>query len=167
MIGSHRTVTQDGKNLNQLSEVLMCDAKEHELATVEQLLKHIVEDCPYKQINGRCEYHDDMVKATYSVRGSVKVLMWFLIPAFLIFIGLQTTTLWKLFDHSKDAGAHHKPTTQGASDVGSKPTASSDEDSGVLTLDTLQVGWGRSNGGSRLLRLLDGDTVVTRYHTSR
>ena len=88
-------------------------------------------------INGRCSYHEDHTKGLANVQGSLKILLWFLIPAFMVFITMQSAMLWKLYEHSKDNAAHHGRLND---DTG-EATTSSDTDSGVTPMDTLQVGW--------------------------
>ena len=52
----------------------MCEAIKHDIATVEALAKVMHEQCPYES-NGRCSYHEDLVKAISMVKGRVDVVL--------------------------------------------------------------------------------------------
>lgn len=79
----------------------MCEARKHEEATCQKLIDALVSK------NGRCNYHEDITTGMAELKGIIKALMWLLIPVFTAFIGLQSATLWKLYDHAKNSSAHH------------------------------------------------------------
>ena len=46
------------------------------METVKELAKVMHEQCPYEsKMNGRCEYHDDLVRAVHVVSGMVKIML--------------------------------------------------------------------------------------------
>ena len=114
----------------------MCDnpSCQKELEQTEVIARVLADSMPR---NGRCTYHEDLTKGISSVQGSLKILLWFLIPAFMVFITMQSAMLWKLYEHSKNSTAHHG----GLNDGTGETTTGSITDSRVTLMDTVQVGW--------------------------
>lgn len=52
----------------------MCEALNHDIKTVEALAKVMHDQCPYES-NGRCSYHEELVKGLSKVTGRVDIVL--------------------------------------------------------------------------------------------
>ena len=62
----------------------MCDSKEKELAACDKLVQAL-------QKNGRCEYHEDLVKNTNWVKGGLAVVL--LLLSFIVYTTRTTSVM--------------------------------------------------------------------------